>query len=265
MLINNAGALFSDRRMTKDGLEMTFAVNHMAYFVVTNSCSNAGATPGARIVSTASAAHYGTRLDFTDLQALKGYNTYAAYGRSKLCNILFTRALAKRLDGTGITANCLHPGFVATRFGDNTNALFSSAIRLAKRAFRQRAVPRPSSISRRRLTWPTSAAAISTAANSRRQRRSPKRRGRRASLGRLATSHGPQRGLTRAQNKPHQRSRFRLRAIDDHLKEPSAHFAHTLFTALYARIWKHQQARRVRSAGRAQRTLAATPCAPHLQ
>jgi NAD(P)-dependent dehydrogenase (short-subunit alcohol dehydrogenase family) len=121
VLINNAGAMFSKREVTADGLEMTFAVNHMAYFVLTAGLSDRlKATPGARIASTASDAHKAGRLDFGDLQAEKSYSGFRVYGTSKLCNILFTRELARRLEGSGVTAVCLHPGFVATRFADNT-------------------------------------------------------------------------------------------------------------------------------------------------
>jgi NAD(P)-dependent dehydrogenase (short-subunit alcohol dehydrogenase family) len=119
VLINNAGAIFSDRRVTAEGQEMTFALNHMAYFTLTQALRErlAGSAP-ARVVSTASAAHYGAKLDFDDLQCARGYSAWKAYNRSKLANILFTRELAKRLAGTGVTANCLHPGVVASRFGD---------------------------------------------------------------------------------------------------------------------------------------------------
>ena len=119
VLANNAGAVFDKRQETVDGLEMTFAVNHMAYFVITEIL-RPNLASDARIVSTASAAHVLAPLDFDDLQSVKRYATLRAYGRSKLCNILFTRALAHRLEGTGVTANCLHPGGVATGFGSNT-------------------------------------------------------------------------------------------------------------------------------------------------
>ena len=118
VLINNAGAMFADRRVTPEGLELTFALNHMAYFVLTEALrEKLIASAPARIVSTASDAHQGASLDFSDLQSAKGYSGFKVYGRSKLANILFTRELARRLAGTGVTANCLHPGFVATRFG----------------------------------------------------------------------------------------------------------------------------------------------------
>ena len=119
VLINNAGAVFTGRRVTPEGLEMTFALNHMAYFVVTETLrERLAASAPARIVSTSSVAHQGARLDFSDLQGARRYSGWQAYGRSKLANILFTRELARRLAGTGVTANCFHPGFVATRFGD---------------------------------------------------------------------------------------------------------------------------------------------------
>ena len=133
VLINNAGALFGTRRLTADNLEETFATNHMAYFVLTLGLkANLLAAAPARVVSTASDAHKGYTLDFDDLQAAKGYLAIRAYGRSKLCNILFTRELARRWSGTGVTANCLHPGFVATRFGDGSGGLLSTGIRIAK-------------------------------------------------------------------------------------------------------------------------------------
>jgi NAD(P)-dependent dehydrogenase (short-subunit alcohol dehydrogenase family) len=119
VLINNAGALFAERQVTAEGLEFTFALNHMAYFVFTQALlEKLVASAPARIVSTASDAHQGASLDFDDLQSLNGYRGFKVYGRSKLANILFTRELARRLAGTGVTANCLHPGVVATRFGD---------------------------------------------------------------------------------------------------------------------------------------------------
>ncbi len=133
VLINNAGALFNSRQVNADGLEMTFAVNHMAYFVMTNLLlDRLIATPGARIVSTASDAHKGAKLNFDDLQSEKSYSGFGVYGRSKLMNILFTRELARRIAGTGVTANCLHPGFVGTRFGDASGGLMSGLIKIAK-------------------------------------------------------------------------------------------------------------------------------------
>ena len=134
VLLNNAGTLVSGNRRTEDGLAVMFAVNHLSYFVITNLLLERlrAAGGGARIVSTASAAHRRARLDFEHLQELKGPR---GYGTTKLCNILFTRELARRIAGTGITANCLHPGFVATRFGDSARGPLRVGIALAKRLF----------------------------------------------------------------------------------------------------------------------------------
>jgi NAD(P)-dependent dehydrogenase (short-subunit alcohol dehydrogenase family) len=133
VLINNAGAMFGARQLTEENLERTFAINHMAYFVLTQGLrERLSASPPARIVNTASAAHQGAKLDFDDLQAAHGFSPMRAYGRSKLCNILFTRELARRLSGHGVTANCLHPGFVATRFGDGMGGFLSAVVRAAK-------------------------------------------------------------------------------------------------------------------------------------
>lgn len=131
VLVNNAGAIFDHREVTVDGLEKTFAVNHMAYFVVTELVRpNLG--PRARIVSTASDAHKYGRLDFGDLQSERRYTSVDAYGRSKLCNILWTCALSRRLADTGVTVNCFHPGGVNTGFADNTRGLLRTLMGLAK-------------------------------------------------------------------------------------------------------------------------------------
>jgi NAD(P)-dependent dehydrogenase (short-subunit alcohol dehydrogenase family) len=133
VLINNAGAYFGTRRLTEDALERTFALNHISYFVLTCALADRlKAAAPARVVSTASDAHRGARLDFGDLQFARGYDGLMAYRRSKLANILFTRELARRLAGSGVTANCLHPGFVATRFGDQGGGWLSLALRAAK-------------------------------------------------------------------------------------------------------------------------------------
>lgn len=133
VLINNAGAMFAEREVTKDGFEKTFALNHLSYFVVTAGLRGPLlAAPAARIVNTASDAHKGAPFDIGDLQSSKNYKSFQAYGRSKLENILFTRELARRLEGTRATTNCLHPGFVATRFGDEAGGLIAHVIGLAK-------------------------------------------------------------------------------------------------------------------------------------
>jgi NAD(P)-dependent dehydrogenase (short-subunit alcohol dehydrogenase family) len=133
VLINNAGAMFSNREITHDGLERTFATNHLGYFVLTLGLLDAlAAAPSARIVNTASAAHLKASLDFEDLQSARHYSALEAYSKSKLCNILFTRELARQISSRGIIANSLHPGFVATRFGDQSGGLLSLGVRVAK-------------------------------------------------------------------------------------------------------------------------------------
>jgi retinol dehydrogenase-12 len=133
VLINNAGAIFGSRQLTEDNLELTFATNHMAYFVLTLGLrERLLASSPARIVNTASDAHKGRVLDFDDLQSAKGFSALNVYGRSKLCNILFTRELSHRWSGRGVTVNCLHPGFVATRIGNGSGGFLSRAARLAK-------------------------------------------------------------------------------------------------------------------------------------
>jgi NAD(P)-dependent dehydrogenase (short-subunit alcohol dehydrogenase family) len=134
VLVNNAGALFGRREVTADGLELTFALNHMAYFVITAGLIGR-LKPGARIVSTASNAHLAGKLNFDDLQAEKGYSGFRVYGTSKLCNILFTRELARRLEDTGVSANCLHPGFVDTRFASGSGGVLGGAFAFLKALF----------------------------------------------------------------------------------------------------------------------------------
>jgi retinol dehydrogenase-12 len=118
VLVNNAGGMFGRRQLSAQGLEMTFALNHMSYFLLTLLLLPAlQAAAPARIVNVSSAAHQGVRLDFDDLQAERRYSRMGAYRRSKLANLLFTRELARRLDPGSVTVNALHPGFVATDLG----------------------------------------------------------------------------------------------------------------------------------------------------
>ncbi len=127
VLLNNAGAFFSDRRESADGFELTFALNHLNYFLLTNLLLDMlKASSPARIVNVSSEAHQGVReINWDNLDGKQSYGMagFQAYGLSKLANILFTRELARRLDGTGVTANSLHPGTVATGFGQNNNNL----------------------------------------------------------------------------------------------------------------------------------------------
>jgi len=134
VLINNAGAIFARRQTTPDGLELTFALNHMGYFRLTTLLrARLIASAPARIVNVASEAHRGARFDFDNLQCARSYSGWRAYQRSKLANILLTRELARRLQGTGVTANCLHPGFVATGFGDNNRGIWRVGVAIGKR------------------------------------------------------------------------------------------------------------------------------------
>jgi NAD(P)-dependent dehydrogenase (short-subunit alcohol dehydrogenase family) len=115
VLVNNAGTVFDKRTLTTDGIEATFAVNHLAGFLLTEMLlERLVESAPARIVTTSSAGHYGATMDFDDLGFEHGYQIMRAYGRSKLANVLYTRHLARRLEGTGVTATCLHPGAVAT-------------------------------------------------------------------------------------------------------------------------------------------------------
>jgi len=134
VLVNNAGAVFLRRLESVDGIEMTWALNHMSYFLLTNLLLGAlRAAAPSRIINVASDAHNGERINFDDPQFKANYNGWRAYGQSKLANILFTVELARRLDGAGVTANALHPGFVASNFGKNNSRLFGILIGLAQR------------------------------------------------------------------------------------------------------------------------------------
>jgi retinol dehydrogenase-14 len=119
VLVNNAGGIFRERRLTDDGLEMTFALNHLGYFLLTELLlDKLVASAPARIVNVASAAGLRAYIDFDDLMGERGYSSWRAYGQSKLANIMFTYELARRLEASGVTANCMHPGFVHTNFGN---------------------------------------------------------------------------------------------------------------------------------------------------
>jgi retinol dehydrogenase-12 len=131
VLLNNAGAIYTDRETTVDGYERTFATNHLGYFLLTELLVDlVKKSAPARIVNVASEAHRGQRLDFEDLMFDKRpYRAFGAYGSSKLANILFTRELSKRLDGSGVTANSLHPGVIASGFGKNNKGVFGWVMR----------------------------------------------------------------------------------------------------------------------------------------
>ncbi|NTV45136.1 MAG: SDR family oxidoreductase [Chlorobiales bacterium] len=135
VLVNNAGGIYTSRQLSEDGIEMTFALNHLAYFLLTNLLLDTlKESPSARIINVSSMAHIGGKIDFEDVQGNKWYTGWGAYGQSKLSNVLFTYELARRTEGTKITANALHPGVVATEFGKN-NGFFGTVMRGAMDLF----------------------------------------------------------------------------------------------------------------------------------
>ena len=134
VLLNNAGAAFSERQVTEDGLERTFATNHLSYFVLTGRLRQ-NLAPLARVVNTSSHAHYRGKVDFDDLQMKANFRALQAYSNTKLMNVLFTRALARRVAGTGITTNCLHPGFVKTRIAADGKGFGMAAFRGMMKVF----------------------------------------------------------------------------------------------------------------------------------
>lgn len=125
VLVNNAGSMFTQRHESHEGIEMTWALNHLSYFLLTNLLLEPlRRAPSARIVSVSSDAHVGGRIQSDDLEyQRRRYSGLGAYAQSKLANIMFTYALARRLEGTTITANTLHPGFVNSGFGRNNGWL----------------------------------------------------------------------------------------------------------------------------------------------
>ena len=134
VLINNAGLVLADRRVSADGFEYTFALNHLAPFLLTNLLrEKLVASAPARVITVSSAAHRAARLDFGDLQLTRNFNGWRAYANSKLANIAFTTELARRLAGTGVTANCVHPGTVNTGFGRDGSALLRFGLGLGRR------------------------------------------------------------------------------------------------------------------------------------
>ncbi len=129
VLINNAGAFVPERRVTKDGFEMTFALNHLSYFLLTQLLLEPlKAAPAARIINVASSAQAQGRIDFDDLQGERQYSAMKAYFQSKLANVLFTYEQARRLEGTKVTVNALHPGVVRSGFGTEAKGLMGIAM-----------------------------------------------------------------------------------------------------------------------------------------
>jgi NAD(P)-dependent dehydrogenase (short-subunit alcohol dehydrogenase family) len=137
VLVNNAGGIISGRRVTEDGFEMTFGVNHLGHFLLTDLLlDRLKASAPSRVVNVSSTAHRGALrgINFDDLQREHGYNTQSVYGESKLANILFTRELARRLDGTGVTVNALHPGVIRSGFGmdGDTSGLYRLMLKVGR-------------------------------------------------------------------------------------------------------------------------------------
>ena len=132
ILLNNVGAYFAFRDVTEEGFERTFALNHLGYFLMTKKLLPlVEKSDYKRIVNVSSSAHYGIDFEFDNMNGEKKYSGFDVYKKSKLANVMFTYELAKRIEGTGITANCLHPGFVSTNFGKNNNFLWRNVIRVA--------------------------------------------------------------------------------------------------------------------------------------
>jgi NAD(P)-dependent dehydrogenase (short-subunit alcohol dehydrogenase family) len=129
VLINNAGAMYTTRQVTNDGIELTWAVNHLAPFLLTTLLLDRlkVSTP-SRIITTSSEAHQGADIPFDDLKAEKSYGGFARYKQTKLANVLFTSELARRLEGSGVSAHCFHPGLVASGFNRNNGLLMNLAM-----------------------------------------------------------------------------------------------------------------------------------------
>ncbi len=136
VLINNAGAYFTSRQLSVDGIEMTWALNHMAPFLLTTSLLDTlRASAPARVITVSSMAHTWANINFDDLQGAQRFSGWNAYGQSKLANILFTYELADRLQQSEVSVNCLHPGFVATGFAHNNTHWFAKVNGLLQKMF----------------------------------------------------------------------------------------------------------------------------------
>lgn len=130
VLINNAGALFYSRIESEDGIEKTFALNHLSYFILSNLLlKHKIIKNGGRIINVASGAHRGVNINFDDIEMVTNYNGWISYKKSKLCNILFTKKLSELALKNNITVNCLHPGFVKTGFGKNNTGVIGLIIK----------------------------------------------------------------------------------------------------------------------------------------
>ena len=136
VLINNAGALFYSRIESEDGIEKTFALNHLSYFILSNLLlKHKIIKNGGRIINVASGAHRGVDINFDDIEMVTNYNGWISYKKSKLCNILFTKKLSELALKNNITVNCLHPGFVKTGFGKNNTGVVGLIIKFLMTLF----------------------------------------------------------------------------------------------------------------------------------
>jgi NAD(P)-dependent dehydrogenase (short-subunit alcohol dehydrogenase family) len=136
VLVNNAGAMFAERRESVDGIEMTFALNYLGYFLLTNLLLDTlKASAPARIINTSSRSHARAMINFDDLESRSGYKGLSAYAHSKLAIVLFTYELARRLEGTGVMVNALHPGIVATNFAMKSGGVIGLVMRLFRPFF----------------------------------------------------------------------------------------------------------------------------------
>ncbi len=135
VLVNNAGAFFARREESSDGIEMTWALNHLNYFLLTDLLLDVlKASAPARVVNVSSDAHRSVkRLNFDDLEFKRGFSSWTVYGHSKLANVMFTYELAHRLDGARVTANALHPGFVASGFGHNNGGIMRAGLNVVQK------------------------------------------------------------------------------------------------------------------------------------
>ncbi len=136
VLLNNAGAIYTTRTLSKDGIELTWALDHLNYFLLTHLLLDAlKAAPAARVVNVSSGAHFAAPngINFDDVQGERKYSGFGAYAQAKLANVMFTYALARRLQGTRVTTNVLHPGAVATNFGQNNSGLLGKLWKLLGR------------------------------------------------------------------------------------------------------------------------------------
>src|SRR5688572_5947611 len=133
VLVNNAGVIFGERRITADGIENTFALNHLGYFLLAHLLLDVlKASAPSRIINVSSEGHRMGNIKYDDINREKGYSSLQVYGQTKLDNVIFTYELAKRLEGTGVTVNCLHPGGVATNFGSGNNTIFGFLVKLVR-------------------------------------------------------------------------------------------------------------------------------------